>query len=343
MKDIRLSEFIINRLHQKYKVKYISLITGNGALVLNDALAKNKNIKPICVHHEQDAGYFCLGYSKYTNKISVCNPTTGCASFNVLTPLLSAFQDHAPILFLSGNVALKQTTRYFKLKEKINLKKLGAQEADIIEMVKPITKYAVTIDDPERVEHELDKAIDIALTAPFGPVWIDIPADIGAAFIKKSNLIKYQKKKILKKNNSQILQFKNLLNKFKRPIVIGGNGIKLSNTENKFKKFIQKYKLPCVFTYGGADILEYDHPLKIGIIGVKGDRAGNFALQNSDGIICLGCCLNTPQVGYISEKFAKNAKKIVVDIDAENHRKNTIKIDLFINSDLNNFFKYTNE
>src|SRR4051812_36540105 len=107
---MRVADFIIQRLHDKYGIKYIPLLTGNGSLVINDAIAKNKNITPICVHHEQDAGYFSLGYSKYTNKLSVVNPTTGCAGTNCITPLLAAYQDHTPILFLSGNVALKQTS-----------------------------------------------------------------------------------------------------------------------------------------------------------------------------------------------------------------------------------------
>lgn len=182
---IRIADFIMQRLYEKYGVKYISLITGNGALVLNDALFQNKNITPICVHHEQDAGFVMLGMSKITNKLSVVTPTTGCASTNCITPLLAAYQDHVPILFLSGNVKLKETSRYHKLHNNVNIKKLGAQETDIIEIVKSITKYSVMIEDSKIVKYELDKAISIALTPPFGPVWIDLPADIGNSLILK--------------------------------------------------------------------------------------------------------------------------------------------------------------
>lgn len=148
LEKIRAADYIIDRLNVKYGINIISLLTGNGSLVINDAIAKNKNITPICVHHEQDAGYFALGYSKYNNRLSVVNPTTGCASVSCLTPLLAAYHDHTPILFLSGNVALKQTSRYHRLHNNVNLKKLGTQELDIIEIVKPLTKYSVMIEDP---------------------------------------------------------------------------------------------------------------------------------------------------------------------------------------------------
>ncbi len=188
---IRVADYIISRLHDKYGIKYIPLLTGNGSLVINDAIAKNKNITPICVHHETDGGYICLGMSKYTNKLSVMNPTTGCAGTNTITPLLAAYQDHVPILFLSGNVALKQTSRYHKLHNNTNLKKLGTQELDIVEIVKSLTKYSVMVKDSKMVKYELDKAIDIALTPPFGPVWVDLPSCIGASMINENELINY--------------------------------------------------------------------------------------------------------------------------------------------------------
>ncbi len=241
---MRVADFIIQRLHDKYGIKYIPLLTGNGSLVINDAIAKNKNITPICVHHEQDAGYFALGYSKYTNKLSVVNPTTGCAGTNCITPLLAAYQDHTPILFLSGNVALRQTSRYQRLHNNINLKKLGTQELDIIEIVKHLTKYSVMVEDVKRVQYELDKCIDIALTPPYGPVWFDLPADTGASLINpepkqifRDWKCDYINEEIL---NKQIQNLKQNLEIHKRPLILAGNGIRLSNTQNKLKQFSDK-------------------------------------------------------------------------------------------------------
>lgn len=342
---MRVADYLIKRLHDKYGVKYISFITGNGALVLNDAVAKNKNITPICVHHEQDAGYFALGYSKYKNEISVVTPTTGCAGTNCITPLLAAYQDHVPILFLSGNVASKQTSFYHKKNHDIILKKLGTQEVNIVEIIKSITKYSTIILDEKLIKHELDKAIDIALTPPFGPVWVDLPADIGATTIIEEELINYEKEINTLSEKNYLEKIKNLLidlEKSQRPLVLAGNGIKLSNSQKELDSFLKKYKIPAVFTYGGIDCLNYTNQLNIGRIGVKGDRAGNFAIQNCDLLLVLGACLNTPQVGYMSEKFASKAKKIIVDIDIENHKKNTVKIDEIIQCSLEDFFKYVN-
>jgi len=348
---IRVADFIMQRLYDRYGINFVSLITGNGALVLNDALFKMKDkITPICVHHEADAGYFCLGYSKYTNKLSVCTPTTGCAGTNTITPLLAAYQDHVPVLFLSGNVALKQTSRYhkrfFHFEDRavypVNLKKLGTQEADIIEIVKSLTKYSVMITEAKMIQYELDKAIEIALTPPYGPVWVDLPADIGASLINEEELEKYEKleEDITCIAGSTIAELKQDLETYQRPLILCGNGVRLSDTKEQLKIFIEKYKLPCVFTYGGIDLLDYNHELWTGVIGVKGTRAGNFALQNCDLFLCLGVCLNVPQVGYMSEKFALRAKKIVVDLCEENHRKNTVKVDKIIECELGEFFKH---
>lgn len=342
---IRVADFIIKRLNEVYGIKYVPLLTGNGSLVINDAIAKNKNITPICVFHEQDAGYIALGYSKYTNKLSVVNSTTGCASTNCITPLLGAYQDHVPILFLSGNVALNQTTRYNREKYNINLKKLGVQEADIIELVKSITKYAIMIEDTKTIKYHLDRAIDISLTHPKGPSWIDLPANIGASLIDEAELISYEKSDEIDvfdklKINNKIVELKNNLIKYKYPLIIAGNGIRLSDTTKELEIFLKKYSLPCVVTYGGLDVISHDSNHFGGVIGIKGIRSGNFAIQNADFLLVLGACLNISQCGYMGEKFAPKAKKWVVDLDEDNHKKNTVKIDELIRCDLKYFFKY---
>lgn len=190
---MRVADYIIDRLNKKYGVKYIPILTGNGALVLNDALGQNKNITPICCHHEQHCGYISLGMSKYTNKLSVVMTTTGCAATNAITPLLAAYQDHVPILFLSGDINLKQTSRYHRLHNKINAKKIGNQEADIIEIVKPITKHSIMAHEAKYIKYHLDYLIDISLTPPFGPVWLNLPADVAASQIEEKDFIEYQR------------------------------------------------------------------------------------------------------------------------------------------------------
>ena len=343
---MRIADFIINRLNEKYGIKYVSLLTGNGALVLNDALGQNKNITPICCHHEQHCGYVALGMSKYTNKLSVVMTTTGCAATNAITPLLAAYQDHTPILFLSGDINLKQTGRYHRLHNKINAKKIGNQEVDIIEIVKPITKYSVMVEDIRMVQYELDKAIDIALTPPFGPVWINLPADISASLINGIEMYYYNKPLSIDDINQKLdsiswrLKLNNDLQSYSRPLILAGNGVTLSGCREQFRQFVEKYQLPVTCTYGGIDLLDYNHPLFTGVIGLKGCRAGNFAIQNCNILLTLGACLNVPQVGYHWNKFADKAKKWVVDLDVENHKKDFVKIDEIIECELGEFFKY---
>ncbi len=343
---MRVADYIIDRLNKKYGIKYISLVTGNGSLVINDAIAKNPNVEGVFFNGEQSCGYFALGYSKYTNKLSVTNLIGGCGSTNAITSLLDAYQDHTPILFLSGNVALNYTTKNLKDTKNIKIKKFGVQELDIIEIVKPLTKYAVMITDKKMVKYELDKAIDSALTAPFSPVWIDLPADIGSSLINEEELVDYNKPQNID-DVIQILdsiewakELKQDLNTYKRPLILAGNGITLSGSREEFKQFIEKHNIPAIFTYGGKDLLDYNSSKNLGVVGLKPNRAAGFVLNNCDLLIILGCCLNICQTGYDGSLFAPKAKKYVVDINPIEHTKPHIKIDKIIECDLREFFKY---
>lgn len=336
---MRVADFIIDRLVKKHGIKVIPLLTGNGSLVINDAICKNKDVLAICVHHEQDAGYFALGHSKYTNKLSVVNPTTGCACTNCITPLLAAYQDHVPVIFLSGNVALNQTSRFYKSKF-CDIKKLGVQELDIIEIVWPITKYAVMLTDKKQAKRELDKAASIALTPPFGPVWVDIPADIGASIISEEELEEYvpfpvQIEKMEKAFDSLLLS----LEQSQKPLILVGQGIKLSDSREEFQKMIEKLQIPVVTTFGGSDLLDHNNPLNLGVIGIKGVRASDLALQNCDFLLCMGCCLNTPEIGYDPQKFAPQARKAIIDLDARNSGQR-LNFNDIIECDLKDFLRY---
>lgn len=344
---MRACDYIAEYLYS-IGIKYVFGVAGGGASGLNDGFAKFKKIEYISCHHEQSAANAAIGYSKFNYQLSVVNPTTGCGGLNCITPLCSAYQDHVPVLFISGNVAENQTTKFFREKKGINLRKLGVQEADIIQVVKPLCKYSVTLDNPQNVAYELQKAISIALEAPMGPVWIDIPSNVQNALVNKDKLINYNKPQSID-NINLILEFiylKEEFNKYiegyEKPLILAGNGINLSNTREEFKQFVEKYNIPFVTTFLGVDIIEGNHPLNIGRIGIKGTRSGNFALQNCDLLLIMGASLNIPITGYAPEKFSPNAKKIVIDINTENHSKNTVKIDSIIKCDLKDFFNYIN-
>lgn len=334
-KKIRLADFVINYLISK-GIESLFTVTGGGAMFLNDACAANKKIKTICNHHEQACAMAAVGYSKYKNDFAAAILTTGCGATNAITGLLDAWQDNNPVVFISGQVKRKETS--FNAKTK--LRQFGVQEANIIEIVKSITKYSVMVNDPYEIEMILDKAFFEAKSGRPGPVWIDIPLDIQGSII---DLSKLKKSSINRKNDyfvksKDIENLKHLLKKAQRPILIAGNGIRLGNSIELFKEFIYSNKIPYVTSYLSVDILPNDNPYFIGRLGIKGDRAGNFALQNSDLVISVGCHLSVALTGFEYNLFAREAKLVVVDIDRDEHKKNTVKIDKFIHADAHSFF-----
>lgn len=332
---MRVVDYIANRLSE-LGVKFVYGVTGGGASGLNDGFIKNSKIKFICFHHEQGAGHAAVGESKATKKISIVNPTTGCGGTNCITSVLDAWQDSLPVIFISGNVRKNHTTFCLNRDKKISLRKYGIQEHNIIPTVKSITKYAKFIEKPEEIPYELDYAINKALSDRMGPVWLDIPGDVQHAELPKN--FKIFKKNIIK-NKSLNINIENYIKKYSKPLILAGYGITLSNSQENFRKFIDKYEIPFVTTYLGIDIIEYDHPLNIGTIGIKGSRAGNFAIQNCDLLIIIGSSLNSSHVGYDEKLFSPHSYKIMVDIDKNEFQKETIQINKFLNINIEDFLK----
>ena len=333
---VRVADYVAQFL-EKLNIKHVFTVTGGGAMFLNDGLAKTNNITGIFNHHEQACAMAAVGYSKVNNEIAVVMPTTGCGGTNTITGLLDAWQDSIKVVFISGNVNKKETTYCAN----VPLRKFGIQEANIVEIVKPITKYATMITDPNSIAYELEKAFYECENDRPGPVWIDIPLDIQGSFIDENNLEHYFPP-LKQKENIDYTIFEQYLKEAKRPIVIAGYGIHLANAKKEFRNFIEKYNLPVAFTYLGIDFLPSDHPLYVGRLGTKGDRAGNFAVQNSDLVISLGSSLGVSVTGFRYETFAREAKKFIVDIDENEHKKGTIHIDYILKEDIGSFIKNCN-
>lgn len=331
---VRVADYVASFLEQR-NIKHVFTVTGGGAMFLNDGLAKNKNIKGIFNHHEQACAMAALGYSKVNNQIAVVMPTTGCGGTNTITGLLDAWQDSNKVVFISGNVNKKETTYC----SSVPLRKFGVQEANIIEIVKPITKYAIMITEANDIAYHLEKAFYLCESGRPGPVWIDIPLDVQGSYIDPNNLPHFTPEENIKENNTYLEVLEQYLKDSKRPVVIAGYGLYLSNAQNEFIKFIEKYNLPVTFTYLGVDLLPSNHPLYVGRLGTKGDRAGNFAVQNSDLIISLGSSLSVSVTGFRYDTFAREAKKFIVDIDKHEHKKNTINIDYEVNIDVKEFLQ----
>ena len=334
MVKIRVADYIAKFIETRLEVDKVFLITGGGNMHLTDGILKNKNITHICNHHEQACAMAAVGYAKQTGKPGVVMPTTGCAGTNTITGLLDAWQDSLPCFFISGQVNTAQTCR----KSPAKLRKFGVQEVDIIEVVKPLTKYAEMVENPEDIRYHLEKAFSIATGGRPGPVWIDVPLDVQGRLVEEESLKGFTPLTPLYKTP---LNFNlDFLKDSKRPIILAGNGIRLSGAEKIFREFTRELNIPVVSTYLGVDLLDGDDTLFTGRVGVKGDRAGNFAMQNADLILAIGTSLSVPVTGYNYTTFGREAKLVVVDVDPDEHMKDTVSIDKFIKADAGDFLSY---
>jgi acetolactate synthase-1/2/3 large subunit len=342
MSEIRLADYVANFVLNQLKVKEVFTVTGGGAMFLNDAFGNHNELKAVYNHHEQASAMAAVGYAKYSEGFGAACVTTGCGGTNAVTGVLDAWQDSTPVFFVSGQVKRKETT----YNSDVQMRQYGVQEANIVAVVDSITKYAVMVNEPSEIAYHLEKAAYLAQNGRPGPVWIDIPLDVQGVKVQESDLIHfdpvsegYDYPSIPTEKSME--QLENMLKSAQRPIVIAGNGIRLSNTANDFGAFVEKHNLPVTFSYLSIDLLPSKHSLSVGRLGAKGDRAGNFAVQNSDLVIVLGSRLSVALTGFEYDLFAREANVVVVDIDAEEHRKNTVNIDLMIEADLRDFFKET--
>jgi acetolactate synthase-1/2/3 large subunit len=302
---MKLSDYIIKRLEEH--VKHVFLISGGGCIHLVDSLSKSK-IKLIPNLHEQASSICAESYAQYTNNLGVALVTTGPGTTNALTGIASAWLDSIPVLLLTGQVQNKDRVGDRKVRQ------FGFQEIDTVSIYKTITKYAVTITDPTTIRYHLEKALWLAKTGRPGPVLIDVPLDIQAAEIDEDSLIGFEAEPI-SYSLDKISEISDLLNKAKRPIVLVGNGVRLSGALNEFMEFIAKTKIPVLTTWKALDLLEETHPQYVGRPGGVGQRGANFNQQNSDFILVIGARLDHGQLGYQPQYFAREAIRCIVDID----------------------------
>jgi acetolactate synthase-1/2/3 large subunit len=337
MSKIKVSDYIVE-FFQKNSLNTLFTITGGFAMHLNDSFGKHGSFDIYYQHHEQACGYSATGFTKTNSKPSIVCTTAGCAATNAISPCLVAHQDSLPVLFISGQVKSTETISVINT-EKMKLRHYAGADCDIISMVKPITKYAYEITKIEEVKHVLIETINNLINGRPGPVWLSICVDI-QGFLMEDTDIPIIQKDIL--NQTPCIDHLNniyeLLSNSKRPIILAGNGIKLGNCNDKFEQFLNKYKIPIVVTFHGTDLIETNHELYVGKVGLIGDRAGNFALQNSDLVLSLGCRMAQGIIGYRADWFAREAKIIYIDNDDNELEKTNTHYDVKLNMDLNLFF-----
>ena len=308
------------------------MVSGGGAMHLDDSFGRSQKIRLICNHNEQASSVCAEGYARANQKLAVACVTTGPGGLNCLNGVFGAWTDSAPVLFISGQVKYTTTTASCP---QVSLRQLGDQEVDIISVVRPLTKYARMVTDPYDIDAALEEAVYFAVSGRPGPVWLDIPLNVQAALINPSQLKKFAVSAEGNKDISAALaQAAHLLQNAKRPLLVAGNGIHCAKAQKALRAFLDKTHIPVTTTFNGFDLVASEDPLFAGRIGTVGQRAGNFVLQNADVILFAGTRNNIRQVSYNWENFAKNAKKIVVDIDPAELQKPTVHPDVALCADV---------
>jgi acetolactate synthase I/II/III large subunit len=333
---MRVADWIADYLYN-IGVNRVHGLMGGGAAGLNDGFIKHYGMEYVCYHHEQGAGHAAIGEAKYTGKLAVVNPTTGCGGTNCVTSVLNAWQDGVPVLFLSGNVRYDNTANWLKTYKVVTVRHYGAQEHHIIDTVNSMTKFNVFLSDPAMVKYAMHMAVDQATRGRPGPVWVDIPTNIQAAQMPEHDSIEYVAAKPLKAIFNHV-KINYDLTYAQRPIVVAGVGIRQAGCVEQFIKFVEKFQVPFVTTYGAQDYAPFDHPLNMGTVGVRGSRTGNFAMQNADVMLILGTSMGATVIGYDPKQFNPNAYKIYVDIQRGELDKNIIPIDEKLEVPLDQFF-----
>ena len=333
---MRVADYIFKTVAD-HGVKHVFLVTGGGAMFLNNGLFREKRLTPVCNHNEAGSGIAGEGYARVTEDLAVVSVTTGPGGTNALTGLIGAWLDSQPVLFLSGQV--KFVTSRASCPD-LPLRQLGDQEINIVDMVKPVTKYAAMVTDPGEIARELGRAIYTATHGRKGPVWLDIPINVQSAEIDPDTLEKFVPPAETEEIPDGLEEIVQSFREARAPVVIAGQGIRLAGAQRDFLRLAERMQIPVLATFEGFDMMPTDDPLMIGRIGTIGTRAGNIALQNADWVLCIGSRNNIRQISYNFENFAAKAKEFIcVDIDRAELDKPTIRPTRKICADAGTFIR----
>src|SRR5690349_18244989 len=334
MGTVRLADYVATTLAD-HGIRDVFMITGGGAMHLNDAIGRCDRLHYVCCHHEQACSIAAQGYYRLTNRLAAVNVTTGPGGTNAITGVYGAWVDSLGVVVVSGQVKWETLVRSTGLP----LRQLGDQEVDIVKLVEPITKYAVMVTDPQSIRYHLEKAIHLARTGRPGPVWLDIPMNVQGANIDPPTLRGYDPdtetdaapSATFDEDCARIIA---KLATAERPVIYAGAGVRLAGVADQLVAVAERLRIPIATGFNAHDIIPSDHPLFVGRPGTIGDRGGNFSVQNADVVLVLGCRLNIRQVSYAWEHFARGAYKIIVDIDPLELQKPTVKPDLAVAADV---------
>lgn len=338
---MKLSDYIIQFLVDQ-GLKHAFVITGGASVHMIDSLARNPEIDYVCAQHEQASAMMADAYSRISGNLGVAISTSGPGATNMITGVCCAYYDSVPVLYITGQVAT------FRLKGERGIRQLGFQETDTVDMFKPITKYAVMVRESKMIRYELEKAVHIAKSGRPGPVVVDVPDDLQREDIDPDSLRSYAPEIEIVKDiamDEKISECIRMINKSKRPVIVLGWGIRLSKSEKEALQFIEMLGFPVLLSYAMRDFLESSSPLVVGSFGSHGTRYGNFTVQNSDLVIVVGSRLDSRKSGSPPKDFAREAKKIIVDIDQSELNKFKdigINVDLLLHAHCRDFFQAIN-
>ncbi|MBR6903082.1 MAG: thiamine pyrophosphate-binding protein [Clostridia bacterium] len=339
---IRLADYVADFLVSHGVTDCFSVV-GGGAMHLNDALGHKEGLRVTYNHHEQASAIAAESYARLNNKIAALCVTTGPGGTNAITGVVGGWLDSIPMFVISGQVRYDTTARYSeRFTDGLKLRALGDQEFDITKAVGCMCKYAAMLEDINDIKYMLEKAWHLATTGRPGPVWIDIPVNYQGSFIETDDLRIYdpsEDNRLLPPavDNDTVKSVIEMIGKASRPVIYAGGGIRLSGGFDCFNKLKDRLGVPVVTYWNSIDVIGTDDPLYCGRGGNMGDRAGNFAVQNSDLLLCIGTRLSIRQVGYNFKTWARAAKVIMVDADKAEFKKPTIHVDVAIHADAKDF------
>jgi len=340
---MKLSDYVSSFI-AKQGVGHVFLLPGGGCMHPVDSGGKESGLKFVACLHEQGASIAADGYAQYSGNLGVALVTTGPGSTNAITGVAGSWIESVPVLILSGQVKTAD------IKPSQDMRMNGFQEVDTENIVKPITKYAVTVRDPKLIRYHLEKAVYLARHGRPGPVWLDIPLDIQAASIEPGELKRFDPEEFSTSasqgkglNKDLFKRLIGMISASKRPVIIAGNGIRLGGNFALFVETIERLGIPVLMTWKGCDLMDDQHPLYFGRPGVLAQRGANFIQQNADLVIAVGARLDFGQIGYASQTFARGAKKVIVDIDALELAKFNFLVELPLHVDAGEFWKGLHE
>lgn len=316
----KVSDIIAEFLKEK-QVEVVFGIIGSANAHIFDSINKLGYTKIINMHHEQAVVLAMGAYYRASGKLSAALVTAGGGASNAVTGVVSNWADSIPGIIISG----QEPSRYLKQHE--HLRMFGTQGFDIVKMLEDVIKYGVTVFDPKEIQYELEKCFHLSYEGRPGPCWLDVPLDVQSSMVEAREWSTPNPWT----PTVDVSEIVTLLNQAERPVILGGNGVRLSRAKNLFRKFVDTVQVPTCLSWSGIDLLPSDHPHFYGRFGLYGQRAANFIVQNADLVVVLGSRLALPQVGYDFNQFAREAKIVVVDIDESEGTK--YRNDLYLQKD----------